>query len=273
MGGIFKVGLNPAGNNSKWIVVSVGGSLIAPKDGIDVAFLNSFKKMIIKLIEEKEMRFVIVCGGGKTARDYQNACKEADPKTSDFDLDLMGIEATKLNAYLMGIIFGDIADQEIICDPTRNFFTNKNIVIASGWKPGCSTDYDAVLLALSVEAKKIINISNIDAVYDGDPRNNPHAKRLREISWDEYLKLIPEKWIPGLSTPFDPVASKEAKKHGMEVFVINGNRLDSIKSYLELGFFNSGTIIKKEGGTVYEPLLAVYDPLLGRVCREGLEGE
>lgn len=264
MGGIFKVGLNSAGNNSSWIVISVGGSLIVSKDGIDVAFLSSFKKTIIKLVEEKEMRFVIVCGGGKTARDYQNACKEADPKMSDFDLDLIGVEATKLNAYLVGIIFGDMADQKIICDPTKVFFTNENIVIASGWKLGCSTDYDAVLLALNVGAKKIINLSNIDAVYDGDPRYNPDAKILREISWDEYLKLIPEKWTPGLSTPFDPIASKEARKQGMEVFITNGNRLEDMKSYIESGFFSSGTIIKKDGGTVYEPLLEA-------LCLEGKE--
>lgn len=265
MGGIFKVGSNPAGNNSSWVVVSVGGSLIVPKNGIDVAFLNSFKKTLIEL-EEKEMRFVIVCGGGKTARDYQNACREADPKTSDFDLDLIGIEATKLNAYLMSMIFGDVTDQEIINDPTRNFFTNENIVIASGWKPGCSTDYDAVLLALSVGAKKIINLSNINSVYDRDPKYDPKAKRLREISWDEYIKLIPEKWIPGLSTPFDPVASKEARKQGMEVFITNGNRLEDMKSYIESGFFSSGTIIKKEGGTVYEPLLET-------LCLEDAGGE
>lgn len=251
MGGIYKIGSNPSDYLS-WIVVSVGGSLIASKEGIDAVFLSSFKKTIINLVKEKEMKFIIVCGGGKTARDYQNAYKETDPEASDFVLDLIGIEATKLNAYLMGIIFGDVADQEIINDPTRNFFTNKNVVIASGWKSGCSTDYDAVLLSRGIEAKKIINLSNIDGVYDGDPRSVSKVKRFREVSWDEYLKLIPGKWTPGLSTPFDPVASKKAKELGMEVFITNGNNLENMKLYLESGFFKSGTIIKNGTPSVFQ---------------------
>lgn len=243
MSGVSKV-LNLVGD-SLWVIISVGGSLIVPKEGINVLFLKEFKKMIVNLTEEKGMRFVIVCGGGKTARDYQSACKEeADSKISDSDLDFIGIEATKLNAHLMRVIFDGMADQYIIDDPTKNFFTDKKVVIASGWKPGCSTDYDALLLAINLKAKMIINLSNIDGIYDGDPRSVSKVKRFREISWDEYLKLIPGKWTPGLSTPFDPVASKKAKELGMEVFITNGNNLENMKSYLESGFFKSGTIIK-----------------------------
>lgn len=254
MGGIFKVGSSPVGNDSSWVIVSVGGSLIATKEGINVAFLKSFKRTIINLIEEEKKRFVVVCGGGKVARDYQNAYKAVDSKASSFDLDFIGIEATKLNAQLMRMIFGDMADQDIINDPTENVFTNKNIVIASGWKPGCSTDYDAVLFALNTGARRVINLSSIDGVYDGDPMKVSKVKRFKEISWDEYLKLIPGKWTPGLSSPFDPVASKKAKEKGLEVFITNGSKLENMNSYLESGFFDLGTIIKNGASSVFQRL-------------------
>ena len=250
---IFSVGLLPnSKRNSSFTVISVGGSLIAPKDGIDTVFLKTFKETIINQVEKKGMKFVIVCGGGKTARDYQGAYKAVNPNVSDFDLDFMGIYATKLNAQLMANIFKDVADPEIIENPNENIFTNYSIVVAGGWEPGCSTDYDAVLLALNVGAKRIINLSNIDGVYDGDPKKVDKVKMFREISWDDYLKLIPDKWKPGLSSPFDPVASEKAKEKGVEVFITNGNQIENMESYLESGFFHSGTLIKGGASLKFE---------------------
>lgn len=268
--GIFNVGFNPnSKNNSSWIVISVGGSLIAPKGGIDTAFLKSFKKTIIDLVERKGMKFVIVCGGGKTARDYQTAYKAVNPNVSDYCLDFMGIYATQLNARLMVNIFKDVADQEIIENPNEDIFINNPIVVAGGWKPGCSTDYDAVLLALNVGARRIVNLSNIDGVYDGDPKKVVKVKRFREISWDNYLKLIPDKWTPGLSTPFDPVASKKAKEKGMEVFITNGNEIKNMESYLESGFFHSGTLIKEGVSSKFECFALSDRPIEYRMHKSG----
>ena len=52
-------------------VISVGGSLIVPEE-LDTDFLILFKNFIIKRIEKGD-KFILIAGGGKTARKYQNA--------------------------------------------------------------------------------------------------------------------------------------------------------------------------------------------------------
>ena len=105
-------------------------------------------------------------------------------------------------------------------------------MVAAGWKPGWSTDYIAVLLAKRFKARKLVNLSNIDYVYTADPRTNPEAKKTEYIKWSEFRKIIPKKWNPGLSSPFDPVASKEAEKIGLEVAIINGKKLGELDNFL-----------------------------------------
>ena len=83
-------------NHRKVIILSLGGSLIIP-DQVDVKTLKSFREVIKK--NTNKYKFVIVCGGGSTARKYINALKE-DNK-SDYLQSLIGISTTRLNARLI----------------------------------------------------------------------------------------------------------------------------------------------------------------------------
>lgn len=206
------------------IIISLGGSLIIPEE-IDTDFLRVFKNLIVSETK-KGKNFKIITGGGKICRKYQNAAKQiASP--SDEDLDMLGIRALNLNKELIRILFED-------CD---------EIEVFGAEKPGNSTDTGAVLLAKSAGAKKVINLSNIDYVYDSDPKINPNAKKMEEISWAEYRKLIPKDWNPGLNAPFDPIASKMAEENGIEVVIMNGKPVDNLAKYLNSEKF-LGTIIR-----------------------------
>jgi len=207
------------------LVISVGGSLIVP-DSIDINFLLEFKKIILN----QNKKFIIICGGGKTARRYQEAAKNIVPSLKD-ELDWLGIQATILNAYLLKTIFKEKAYKKIIRNPNEKVNFSEDILIASGWKPGFSTDYDAVLLSKNFGIKKLVNLTNVDYVYNKDPKFKD-AKPIKEISWKEFRKLLPNKWEPGLSTPFDPVAAEEAEKSGLEVIVMNGKKLKNLENYL-----------------------------------------
>ncbi len=211
------------------VVVSVGCSLIVP-DQVDTDFLSKFKALIIEKIEEG-FSFSIISGGGKTARRYRDAAHAVTP-LKDQDLDWIGIHATRLNAQLLRNIFVGYADAHVIKNPTKDITTDKPLIIAAGWKPGFSTDYCAVQIAKNLDARRLVNLSNIDYVYTADPKKNPEAKKLEKISWAEFRKLIPEKWDPGLNSPFDPVAAKEAETLGLEVACINGNNLEAFSNYL-----------------------------------------
>lgn len=213
----------------KIIIISVGGSLIVP-DKIDLVFLKNLKNLILRYTK-RGFRFVIICGGGRTARTYQEAARALTDPTSE-DIDWLGIHGTRINAHLLRAIFSESAYPRIIKNPREKIEFKESVLIAAGWKPGFSTDYDAVLLAKNLGAKKIVNLTNIDYVYDKDPSKFRNAKPIKKISWKDFRAMIPETWDPGLHSPFDPIASREAEKLGLEVAIINGKKLENLEKYL-----------------------------------------
>ena len=120
---------------------------------------------------------------------------------------------------------------------------NKNIMVASGWKPGLSTDYVASMIAQEYDVKTIINLSNIDYVYDKDPNKHSDAKIMPKMTWVEFRKLVGNKWSPGLNAPFDPVAAKKSEELGLEVIIMNGKNIENLENYFAGKKFK-GTVIK-----------------------------
>ncbi len=213
------------------IVMSVGGSLIVPGT-IDTTFLTTLKTFV-DAETAAGRRFIIIAGGGRTARNYQEAAAAVSDLSAE-DLDWMGIHATRLNGHLLRTIFRDSAYRVMITNPDDilDVPTEEKVVIAAGYRPGSSTDLRAIQIAEHVGAKKVINLSNIDYVCTDDPRANPAAQKIEDITWAEFRALIPSEWDPGLSSPFDPVAAKEAEAKGIEVAIINGNRPEALADYL-----------------------------------------
>lgn len=217
----------------EYIVVSVGGSLLVPQD-IDTAFIKNFRSLVLSKTREGSS-FYIVAGGGRLARNYQKAAHEirGEDTLEQEDMDWLGIHSTRLNAHLLRTIFIEEAQARIVKNPTSRIRAKESIIIGAGWKPGWSTDYCAVLAAKALGATKLVNLSNIDYVYTADPRKDPTATKIEKITWAEFRKLIPSEWDPGLSAPFDPVASREAEAANLEVTIINGEKLEEFRNYLD----------------------------------------
>ena len=128
-------------------VISLGGSIIVPEK-VDRIFLKEFYSLVVKYLDEgPERKIILVCGGGGPAREFQAAYREVIGKTIPQAEDLIGIAATKLNAILLRHIFTGYCRNDIIENPTDVPEFKGRILVASGWKPGFSTDYDAVILA------------------------------------------------------------------------------------------------------------------------------
>lgn len=217
------------------IVISVGGSLIVP-DQIDTAFLSQFRDLILRKVSEG-FSFSIIAGGGKTARRYQEAARQVRGDLPRDDLDWLGIHSTRLNGHLLRALFKEQAHHAVVKDPEHARGIKDPVIIAAGWQPGCSTDYDAVLMAKTAGAKKLVNLSNTDYIYAEDPKKNPNAQKFDRISWADFRKIIPAEWDPGLSSPFDPIAAREAEALGLEVACINGGKLEEFEKYLSSGPF------------------------------------
>lgn len=218
-------------------VLSVGGSIIVP-DKPDVDFLAGFVKMCASwLDEDKSRRLILVAGGGAPARVYQNAYNDVAAATgfkSDSDsADWIGIMATRINAQLLKASFGAYCKNDVVYNPTlENLTFDGQVLVASGWKPGFSTDTDAVYLGERFGAKTIVNLSNIEKVYTDDPRKNPDARPLDTISWADFRKMVGDEWVPGKNCPFDPIASKKASELGMKVICAAGKNIPNIHAIL-----------------------------------------
>ncbi len=228
-------------------VLSVGGSMIAP-DKPDVDFLASFVQMAKEwLAGDDGRRLILVAGGGAPARVYQGAYKEVcsviGQETQNEAADWIGVMATRINAQLLKASFGGLCQNDVVTNPTADIDFAGKVLVASGWKPGFSSDNDAVLLAEKFGADTVVNLSNIEKVYTDDPRKNPDAKPLDEISWADFRKMVGDEWVPGKNVPFDPVASKKAAELGLTVICSAGKNNANTKNILD-GAPYVGTTIK-----------------------------
>lgn len=215
-------------------VLSLGGSLVVPPDGIDTAFLTAFNEFIRYQVSSKKRRFFLVVGGGSTTRNYQNAATMVrGEELESSDLDWLGIHATRLNAQMVRTIFQDIADPRVIKHYEIILKIERPIAIAAGWKPGWSTDYCAVTLCQDYGIADMVNLTNVDKVYSKDPRKFPDAKPLDRVSWSDYRKMVGNTWTPGLNAPFDPIASRLADELGVVVKILNGKNLDNLARALD----------------------------------------
>jgi len=225
---------------NKKFIIALGGSVICPKK-IDSNYLRRFFQFIKKEIK-KGHKFIIVAGGGYTARNYR-AVSLGINRVSKEDRDWLGVYATKLNSRLLRAIFKKEAHPAIFDERFKiKNFGRYPIIIGSGWQPGSSTDYVAVRIANDFKIRRIIILGRPDYVYTSDFEKDKKAKPIKEITWRNYLKLIPFSWSPGLSLPIDPIAARLAKKENMEVIVANGKDLNNLKMILDGREFK-GTLV------------------------------
>jgi uridylate kinase len=244
------------------IVISLGGSIVAPQGGPNGSFLLQFRNVLLSWLEADNRKAIIVVGGGAAARQWQKAYKEfieQDTKIQtkkDGDgglkqnkasylnesLDRIGIAATRLNAQLVKEVFSDYCPDSVITDPSSDIAMHGKILVAAGWKPGFSTDYDAVLLAERFHADKIVNLSNISQIYSADPKKDPFAKPLAHITFDALLKMTGAVWNPGANLPFDPIAAAKAEELGLRIIFASGTDLENFGKIL-IGNSFLGTII------------------------------
>lgn len=231
----------------KKIVISLGGSLVIPNGGIDTQFLKDFNEFIRKQLQkDPRLQFFIVVGGGATARHYRDAGRDVvgHELTVD-DLDWLGIHATRLNAHLIRTIFRDLAHPFILrrYDIIRKAV--EPIIVASGWKPGWSTDYCAAMVCEDYHVDTVINLSNIDMAYEKDPKEFPDAKPIHKATWSEFRQIVGDEWVPGMNLPFDPIASRKAQELGLTVVIMKGNNFENIENYFDGKEF-VGTVITGE---------------------------
>ncbi len=223
------------------IVLSLGGSLMNTEKGINLDYLEKIKK----IIDSNENKFAIVTGGGYLARRYANQIRSGGG--SEFEADEAAIEATIENAKTLIKTLGKNAYQKVPKSfrEAQQGLAKKKYVVMGGTIPGITTDADAVLLSECLGAERIVNISNVDGIYNKNPKDFPDAKKYTYLTHDELVKLAVEndKRMAGTNFVFDLLACKLAQRSKLEVHFVNGQNLNDLENAIN-GKMHSGTKIK-----------------------------
>ncbi|MFW9780126.1 MAG: UMP kinase [Candidatus Heimdallarchaeota archaeon] len=211
------------------VSISLGGSVINPGE-IDTQFLQQFTDMIKSFFHES--KFVVVCGGGKVARQYIAGLPK---KLTEGERDTMAIAATWLNARLLSYYFKGYCS--VILPTTLTEVTEQlqtyDVGLAGGFLPAVKTDEDTAVLADLVGSNMLINVTNVDGIYDRDPREFSDAKKYDILTYREFYEIVsPLSLGAGSNAPFTLIAAKICERSNIRI-VICPKEVDKIREAIQ----------------------------------------
>lgn len=225
-------------NEMEKVVVSIGGSILVPGEN-DSDFIGKLASMLSEI--KNEVQIAIVCGGGKTARYYANIAKELGGDT--YSQDIVGIGATRLNAQLLSLALGEMPDK-VPEDPEELASNSKpgRIVVMGGTVPGHTTDAVSAMVAKALGADRIVNATSVDAVYTDDPRTNPDAEKILDMTIQDLENIVYKEHGASRSSVFDPLGVQIAKENRIDILIVEGRNLDELRNAI-IGNDIKGTFV------------------------------
>jgi uridylate kinase len=230
----------------KKVVVAIGGSLLRP----EVADRSSWLKELSMIVKEQvssEVKFGVVVGGGSPARE---SIQLVEPIINDIlALDRIGIAATRLNAAIIKEIFqnsGINVSEDIPLDVSQAvvMMDEYDVVVMGGTLPGHTTDKVAIELAISTNSEKCIIATNVNKVYEEDPKENENAKSFDEMSIRKLQQIVgPAKHSKaGASQVVDPVGVSLALESSLTLNILDGRIMKNIKNAVQGNVFEGTTV-------------------------------
>ena len=201
------------------VVISLGGSLIVPEK-VDYELLEMFKKIILS---NRDTKFVVVTGGGNTARKYIEAYQKMNQ--SKKLQSLAGISITQFHAQFLMYYFGKPANDKLpnSIKRVKNLLEKNKVVFCGGighFKKQTS-DSTAARIAKNLKCP-FINITNVKGIYSDDPKKNKKARFIKEISWEGFEKMAKKiKFSAGQHFVLDQKASQIIKDYKIPTYITN----------------------------------------------------
>ena len=214
--------------------------------GLDFHVVEAFAEEI-KAVHALGVHLSLVVGGGNIIRGATASREGLDRVSADY----MGMLATVINALALQDVLEKIGvdtrvmtavRMESVAEPyirrraIRHLEKGRVVIFAAGTgNPFFSTDTAGVLRALEIEAQVILKATNVDGIYTDDPRKNPGATFLRELTYQEAI-------VKNYAV-MDANAFGLCKANHLPIVVFNINRPGAIRRVLE-GDPDIGTIVR-----------------------------
>ncbi len=182
----------------KRVLLKISGEALAgkTKTGIDEAMTGKVAKEIRELIK-LGVEVAVVVGGGNFWRGRSS--RDMNRETADY----IGMLATVMNSLALqdallargvaarvqtSIEMRKIAEPYIWRRALKELKRGEVVIFGGGiGEPHFSTDTAAALRAVNIQADIIFLAKNIDAVYSGDPKEDPDAKKFDRLSMREVI--------------------------------------------------------------------------------------
>lgn len=211
---------NKVSKQKKILVIKLSGSVFNFKT--TSKSLKEYAQVLLDI--QTKVQPVVVSGGGIIARHYVNLARSLGSDESS--LDEMGIEISRLNAMLLSAALGDyvypvipsnLEEISIACQSGK-------IIISGGLHPGQSTNATAALICEKIKADRFLNATDVDGIYDSDPKKNAKAKMFKEITIKKCLDLLNnESTQAGNYELMDIVAMKVIERSKIPTYVIKSD--------------------------------------------------
>lgn len=185
--------------NYKRIILKISGEALSGKSGFGIdAKMIDYVVGQVTAVNKMGIEVGIIVGGGNFWRGREGG--DMDRTTADH----MGMLATLINSLALqdalekngvqtrvqsALNITRVAEPYILRKATRHFEKGRVVIFACGTgNPFFSTDTGAALRAAEINADVLLLAKNIDGVYDSDPKINPDAKKIEDITFIEVIK-------------------------------------------------------------------------------------
>jgi uridylate kinase len=183
----------------KRVIIKLSGEALAGAqgNGLDEGVLDNITNQIIE-VKKLGVEIGIIVGGGNFWRGRQG--KEMDRTTADH----MGMLATIINALALqdalerkdvptrvqtALTITRVAEPYILRKAMSHLKKGRVVIFACGTgNPYFTTDTGAALRAAEIDAEVLLLAKNVDGIYDSDPKVNPNAKKIDEITHMDFIK-------------------------------------------------------------------------------------
>ncbi|MEM4314961.1 MAG: UMP kinase [Nitrososphaerota archaeon] len=223
------------------IVLKLGGHILFGGK-TNTSLIRQYRDMVNDIFDGTG-RWVVVVGGGVTAREYVNAGRELG--MDEATCDMLAIKVTRLNASLIAHALGDTAVQSTPTSLEEIIALTGfgKIVVTGGLQPGQSTMAVSAVVASAIRAERVVVATDVDGVYTADPKISRDARLIPHLTFEELARIVENTSQRAGEYPLmDQVGLSLLRRTKIPLYYVNGLNVDRVREAL-LGR-SAGTVVR-----------------------------